>query len=101
MVRVVRTLAGPVEVDPTGKRAGRGAYLCKNAECWEKALKRSTLQRALKTEVSPEDRETLLRYARQFAAESATQPAPEAEGETSSTSKGGAADESKTVQTQR
>lgn len=84
MVRVVRTVEGNVEVDPTGKRAGRGAYLCRKRECWEKALQRSALGRALKCEISQGDRDGLLRHGRLFATESTTQSAPEAEGETSS-----------------
>lgn len=84
MVRVVRTPEGKVEVDPTGKRSGRGAYLCKKAECWEKAVQRSALSRALKADVTPEDREDLLKYGRLFGPESTTQSAPEAEGEAGS-----------------
>jgi len=84
LVRVVRTPSGRVVVDPTGKQSGRGAYLCDCRECWEKAINRSALNRALKTEVSAEDREQLLQYCRRFGAQSSTQSAPEAEGETSS-----------------
>lgn len=83
MVRVVHTLENRVEVDPTGKRNGRGAYLCKNPACWEKALQRSALSRALKTEISPEDREELLKHCRRFGGEFITQSAPEAEAEAS------------------
>lgn len=84
MVRVVRTLSGKVQVDRTGKMAGRGAYLCARVECWEKAVQKSALGRALKVELTPEDREELLKYGRAFAAEQDTQPAPKAEGETGS-----------------
>ena len=84
MVRVVRAPSGRVEVDPTGKRSGRGAYICKRADCWEKALWRSALSRALKVELVPEDREELLAHGRLFGAETTTQSAPEAEGETGS-----------------
>jgi predicted RNA-binding protein YlxR (DUF448 family) len=49
MVRVVRTPDNTVEIDPSGKRAGRGAYLCQQRSCWETALKRRSLERALKT----------------------------------------------------
>jgi len=84
MVRVVRTVTGQVEVDLTGKKSGRGAYLCKNSDCWEKALRRSSLSRALKTEISPEERDELLRYGRLFGTDSTTQSAPEAEGEAGS-----------------
>jgi predicted RNA-binding protein YlxR (DUF448 family) len=49
LVRVVRTAEGTVEVDPTGKRNGRGAYLHADPACWDLALKRNVLQHALKT----------------------------------------------------
>ena len=47
LIRVVRTPQGEVHVDPTGKRAGRGAYVCPSAECLEKARKGRQLERAL------------------------------------------------------
>ena len=84
MVRVVRDSEGQVQVDPTGKRAGRGAYLHKDAACWEKALQRSSLSRALKTELSQEDREQLMQYGRSLENASVTHSAPEAKGEAGS-----------------
>ena len=51
MIRVVRTPAGTVEVDLSGKAAGRGAYLCKKPECLKVALKRRQFDRAFKTKV--------------------------------------------------
>ena len=62
LIRVVRTPAGAVEVDLTGKKAGRGAYLCQRAECWEAALKRDRLAAALKTKLSSEDRQRLVDF---------------------------------------
>jgi predicted RNA-binding protein YlxR (DUF448 family) len=62
MVRVVRTTDGTVVVDPTGKRSGRGAYVCGVRECWDVALRRKALDRALKTELSRADREALASY---------------------------------------
>ncbi len=53
MLRVVRTPEGEIVLDPTGKRQGRGAYLCTNRECIELAKKRDCLSRALKTRVDP------------------------------------------------
>ena len=53
MTRLVRTKEG-VQIDPTGKMAGRGAYLHNLQTCWEAGLKGS-LARALKTEISPDD----------------------------------------------
>lgn len=57
LIRIVRGPQG-VHVDPTGKEPGRGAYLHDQRSCWEKALKGS-LENALRTEISPQDREKL------------------------------------------
>lgn len=62
-VRLIRTPSGQVEIDPTGKRAGRGAYLCLNATCWDVALKKKRLDTALKTHLAQEDTERLRVYA--------------------------------------
>jgi predicted RNA-binding protein YlxR (DUF448 family) len=51
----VRDADGRVVVDPTGKRSGRGAYLCHEPACWEQALKRNGLARALRLEALPPD----------------------------------------------
>ncbi len=59
LTRVVRAVDGSVEVDPTGKRSGRGAYLCRQAACWEQALKKRALDRALKIELTEEQRARL------------------------------------------
>ncbi len=58
--RLVRVDGDHVVVDPTGKRPGRGAYLCAERGCWEHALKRAAIERALKiAQLAPEDREAL------------------------------------------
>jgi uncharacterized protein len=62
MVRIVRAPDGAVGVDPTGKRSGRGAYLCLQQPCWQTALKRHALDKALKTELTAADREALAAY---------------------------------------
>lgn len=50
-VRIVRIAEGRVEADPTGKKSGRGAYLCRQRECWDEALStRGHLEHALKME---------------------------------------------------
>lgn len=59
LIRLVRTPAGTVEVDPTGRKNGRGAYLHADPACWETALKRKALQHALKTEIGDADRAAL------------------------------------------
>ena len=59
LVRVVRTPEGDVVIDETGKRSGRGAYLCPTAECWETALSKGLLKRALRTDLTEEARARL------------------------------------------
>jgi hypothetical protein len=67
-VRVVRAPDGSVTIDASGKRSGRGAYLCASPECWQAGLSRGVLSRALKIESIPEDNlETLNDYARHVA----------------------------------
>jgi predicted RNA-binding protein YlxR (DUF448 family) len=63
LVRIVRTPEGGVEVDPTGKRSGRGAYLCPTPDCWRLAIQKGRLDRALKTSLSAHDKEAFLQYA--------------------------------------
>jgi predicted RNA-binding protein YlxR (DUF448 family) len=62
MVRIVRAPDGAVSVDPTGKRSGRGAYLCLQPPCWQTALKRHALDKALKTELTAADRAALAAF---------------------------------------
>jgi predicted RNA-binding protein YlxR (DUF448 family) len=49
MLRLVRLPDGRVEVDETGKKNGRGAYICPTHHCWDKALREKQLERTLKT----------------------------------------------------
>ncbi len=63
LVRVVRGTDGKVEVDESGKKSGRGAYLCRTAECWDKALKSKIIEYALKTAIGLEDKAALQAYA--------------------------------------
>lgn len=74
--RIVRTPEGQVEPDPTGRRNGRGAYLCGQGACWEKALASGILARALNVEIDTETLETLRRYAAKLPLESAEDAAP-------------------------
>ncbi len=67
MLRIVRTPDEGVQIDRTGKRSGRGAYLCYSRACWEKALAGNQLERALKTTLTEEERARL-------EAEAATMP---------------------------
>ncbi len=54
LLRIVRTKDGAISLDPTGKMSGRGAYICRDAECFEKARKRKSLERALKCAIPAE-----------------------------------------------
>lgn len=63
LVRVVATTEGACVVDETGKRNGRGAYLCQRRTCWEQAAKGGRLSGALRMELRTEDRERLAVYA--------------------------------------
>ena len=54
LVRLVRTPAGEIVIDPTGKQSGRGAYLCPRPDCLRAAQKRKSLDRALKATIPAE-----------------------------------------------
>lgn len=73
MVRIVRLTSGEVVVDPTGKRPGRGTYLCPIFSCWENALKRRRLEHALRGPLLPQDREALRAYAMAHLADAPVQ----------------------------
>lgn len=70
LVRIVRTPQG-VHIDPTGKEAGRGAYLHDRRSCWERGLK-GALAQALKTDLSEEDRERLFSFMASLPEEETT-----------------------------
>ena len=70
LIRIVRSPEG-IQIDPTGKLAGRGAYLHDRRSCWERGLKGS-LANALKTELSDEDRERLFSFMASLPEEEAS-----------------------------
>ncbi|NLJ34065.1 MAG: YlxR family protein [Firmicutes bacterium] len=59
LIRIVRTPEEEIHIDPTGKRSGRGAYICPRRECLELALKQKALGKALKTVIPLEIVESL------------------------------------------
>ena len=61
LVRVVRTPEGEILLDPTGKKSGRGAYLCQNPDCLKKARKARRLERAFDCKIPDEVYERLER----------------------------------------
>jgi len=54
LIRVVKNKDNEISVDLTGKKAGRGAYLCRDWACFEKAKKGKRLERAFETSISEE-----------------------------------------------
>ncbi|MBE0480095.1 MAG: YlxR family protein [Dehalococcoidia bacterium] len=54
LIRIVRNQAGDVEIDLRGKKAGRGAYLCRVRDCWQIGLRKKKIGHALKIEIAPE-----------------------------------------------
>lgn len=54
LIRVVRNKEGEVYIDLTGKKPGRGAYICENIECLAKAFKTKRLEKNLEGKVSEE-----------------------------------------------
>jgi len=61
LIRIVRTDAGEFSLDTTGKKPGRGAYICPTKECMEKAQKSKGLERSFKAAVPKDVYEQLLR----------------------------------------
>lgn len=66
MLRVIRTQEGEFLLDATGKKNGRGAYLCPSAECLEKAIRQKGLERSFKQSIPQEVYETLEREMREI-----------------------------------
>lgn len=78
MIRVVRSPEGHAHPDTTGKAHGRGAYLCRERRCWERALQapRGPLAHALKGPIGPEELAELRMFAQSLPVEAppANQP---------------------------
>ena len=54
MIRVLRTTEDEIVLDATGKKNGRGAYLCFSRECLSRAIKNRGLEKSLKTQIPQE-----------------------------------------------
>lgn len=59
MIRVIRTSEGEIQLDATGKKNGRGAYICASKSCLEQAIKSHGLERSLKVTIPMEVYESL------------------------------------------
>ena len=51
LIRIVKNQAGEIKVDKTGKLPGRGAYICNNSECLEKAIKSKRLEKSFEMKI--------------------------------------------------
>ena len=60
LLRIVRTPEGETVLDPTGKRSGRGAYVCRQTECLKRAIRQKQLERQLEVTLPPEVTEALI-----------------------------------------
>ncbi|MBE5948328.1 MAG: YlxR family protein [Lachnospiraceae bacterium] len=54
LIRVIKTNEGEISIDATGKKNGRGAYICPSLDCFKKAVKNKGLERSLKAAVPEE-----------------------------------------------
>ena len=69
LIRVVRNPEGEVFIDPTGKKSGRGAYVCRNPECLKRAIKQKQLERQLQVSLTDEVNEVLMAEMNRLATE--------------------------------
>jgi len=58
-IRIVKNKVGEISIDRTGKKPGRGAYLCDNIECLEKAIKTKRIDKTFETQIDKEIYENL------------------------------------------
>lgn len=70
LIRLVCAENRVVEVDMSGKKPGRGAYLCPKRTCWELALRKKRLDYALRTKLNDDSRQSLLEYSHNLSEES-------------------------------
>jgi predicted RNA-binding protein YlxR (DUF448 family) len=66
LIRLVRTTGGDIEIDRTGRKEGRGAYICPDPACWEKALKEKQLALHLRGRLTRENRDRLMQESADF-----------------------------------
>ncbi len=81
LFRIVRTSDGQAEVDLTGRKPGRGAYICDTPACWQRVTSSTVLDHALKTELTQETKNTLRSFAATIFANRPAADEP-SEGET-------------------
>ena len=70
LIRIVRTPDGNTVIDPTGKQSGRGAYVCRNAECLRRSIRQKQLDRQLDVTLNEETTEALTEEMERLSNES-------------------------------
>ena len=71
LIRVVRSPGGELSLDPTGKKPGRGAYVCRNSDCLKRAIKQKQLERQLNVSMTEEVAQSLNEAMSAFGSEGA------------------------------
>ncbi len=66
LLRIVRTKEGELSIDPEGYAEGRGAYICIDRECIEKAFKKNGLERSFRAGIKPEIKKRIFEEIREF-----------------------------------
>ena len=69
LIRIVRTPEGETLIDPTGKKSGRGAYVCRSSECLKRAIRQNQLERQLQVSLTEAVNEALMEEMNRLAAE--------------------------------
>lgn len=69
LIRIVRTPEGETLIDPTGKKSGRGAYVCRSPECLKRAIKQKQLERQLQASLTDEVNDALMAEMNRLATE--------------------------------
>jgi hypothetical protein len=69
LLRVVRSPEGAVSIDTTGRKPGRGAYVCRSAECLKRAIKQKQLERAFECPLGEETHASLLQALNELEAQ--------------------------------
>ncbi len=66
LIRLVALPGGGIEVDTSGRKAGRGAYMCPTLECWQAGLAAGRLEYTLRTSLTRENRERLILFSKKL-----------------------------------
>lgn len=69
LIRIVRTPEGETMIDPTGKKSGRGAYVCRSSECLRRAIRQKQLERQLQVSLTEAVNEALMAEMNRLAGE--------------------------------